>query len=43
MRQGCPLASYLLIIVAEVMNAMIVEEIDNGNVRGIHLPIDGRQ
>ena len=42
-RQGCPLAPYLFIIVAEVLNAMVTQELREGRVQGISLPFEGRQ
>jgi hypothetical protein len=37
-RQGCPLAPYLFLIVVEVMNAMVKSEVASGAIRGITLP-----
>ena len=42
-RQGCPLAPYLFLIVAEVLNAMVSQEMRAGRVQGISLPFKGRQ
>lgn len=42
-RQGCPLAPYLFIIVIEALNTMIREETRRGNVKGILLPENERQ
>ena len=42
-RQGCPLAPYLFIIVAEVLHAMVTQEMREGRVQGISLPFEGRQ
>jgi hypothetical protein len=42
-RLGCPLAPYLFLLVAEVMNAMIKKEVEAGVVKGIRLPFEGRQ
>jgi hypothetical protein len=42
-RQGCPLAPYLFLIVAEVMNAMVKSEVASGLIRGITLPDGTRQ
>jgi hypothetical protein len=42
-RQGCLLAPYLFLIVAEVMNVMIKAEVDVGLVKGIKLPVEDRQ
>lgn len=40
-RQGCPLAPFLFFIVAEVLNAMVKNEVRRGAVRGITLPAPG--
>jgi hypothetical protein len=37
-RQGCPMAPYLFLVVAEVMNAMIKMAASTGMVKGINLP-----
>jgi hypothetical protein len=37
-RQGCPLAPYLFLIVAEVLNAMVKQRMVMGEVKGIKLP-----
>jgi exonuclease III len=37
-RQGCPLAPYLFLIVAEVLNAMVKRGMEIGEVKGIKLP-----
>jgi hypothetical protein len=42
-RQGCPLAPYLFLIVAEVLNAMVKIEVHEGIVKGIALPVENRQ
>jgi hypothetical protein len=42
-RQGCLLAPYLFLVVAEVLNAMVKREVDEGRIRGIDLPFEGRQ
>jgi hypothetical protein len=42
-RQGCPLAPYLFLIVAEVLNNMVLKEVESGNVRSITLPVENRQ
>ena len=42
-RQGCPLAPYLFLIVAEVLNAMVSQEMREGRVQGISPPFEGRQ
>ena len=42
-RQGCPLAPYLFLIVTEVLNAMVSQEMRAGRVQGISLPFEGRQ
>jgi hypothetical protein len=42
-RQGCPLAPYLFLLVAEVLNAMVRKEVKTGTVRGISLPFGNRQ
>lgn len=41
-RQGCPVASYLFLIVSEALNALIKNQVDAGLIKGISLPI-GRQ
>ena len=41
--QGCPLAVYLFLIVAEVLNAMVSQEMRAGRVQSISLPFEGRQ
>ncbi len=44
MRQGCPLAPYLFLIVGETFNAKIYGEQRLGKIEGIHLPmLDRRQ
>jgi hypothetical protein len=43
MQQGCPLAPYLFFIVAEVLNASVKQAEGIGLVKGIQLPIDGKQ
>lgn len=42
-RQGCPLAPYLFLVVAEVLNSMIKEQAKVGAIQGIHLPFDRQQ
>ena len=42
-RQGCPLAPYLFLIAAEVMNAMVKVEVEVGRVKGIKLPSEDLQ
>ena len=42
-RQGCSLAPYLFFIVAEVLNAMVSQEMREGRVRCISFPFEGRQ
>lgn len=42
-RQGCPLAPYLFLIVAEVLNVMVKEGVARGTVKGIRLPEGDRQ
>jgi hypothetical protein len=42
-RQGCPLAPYLFIIAAEVLNMMVKAEVVSGHVKGIELPCGNRQ
>jgi hypothetical protein len=42
-RQGCPLAPYLFLIMAEVLNSMIKIETAAGRIRGIQLPVEDRQ
>jgi hypothetical protein len=37
-RQGCPLAPYLFLIIGEVLNLYIKAEVENGRIRGIILP-----
>jgi hypothetical protein len=41
-RQGCPLAPYLFLIVDEVLNSMVKDEMAEGWIRGITLPVEGR-
>jgi hypothetical protein len=41
--QGCPLAPYLFLVVAEVLNTMMKKEVHEGRIRGIALPFEGRQ
>jgi len=36
--QGCSLASYIFIIVVEVLNAIVKKGVDEGMVQGINLP-----
>jgi hypothetical protein len=40
---GCPLAPYLFLLTAEVLNTMVVEESLVGRVKGIRLPVEDRQ
>jgi hypothetical protein len=42
-RQGCPLAPYLFLVVAEVLNAMVKSEVYRGAILGIKLPMENRQ
>ena len=42
-RQGCPLAPYLFLIVAEALNAMISQEMRAGRIQGISLSFEGCQ
>jgi hypothetical protein len=42
-RQGCPVAPYLFIIAAEVLNIMVMAEMEAGRVKGIELPFGNRQ
>lgn len=42
-RQGCPLAPYLFIIMAEALNVMVKSEVTLGNIKGITLPGNARQ
>jgi exonuclease III len=42
-RQGCPVAPYLFIIAAEVLNIMVMAEMVAGRVKGIELPFGNRQ
>jgi uncharacterized coiled-coil protein SlyX len=37
-RQGCPLAPYLFLIVGEVLNLTLKKEVADGRIRGIRLP-----
>jgi hypothetical protein len=37
-RQGCPLAPYLFLIIAEVLNAMVKQGMTLGDVKGVKLP-----
>lgn len=39
-RQGCPLAPYLFLIVAEVLNFMVKEQARVEAIQGIQLPFD---
>lgn len=41
--QGCPLAPYLFLIVAEVLNVMVKAGTSLRVLKGILLPVDGRQ
>jgi hypothetical protein len=43
MRQGCPLAPYLFLIVGEALNDKIYEEQRVGRIEGIHLPMSDRR
>jgi hypothetical protein len=38
--QGCPLAPYLNLIIAEALNAMVKEELEVGQIQGIKLLIE---
>ena len=42
-RQGWPFASYLFLIMVEVLNAMVVKEMELGVIKGIKLPFMNRQ
>ena len=42
-RQGCPLAPYLFLVVAEVLNAMVKRGMELGHVKGVKLPGDREQ
>lgn len=42
-RQGCPLAPYLFIILADVLNIMVQTEATRGRIRGISLLVEGKQ
>jgi hypothetical protein len=42
-RQGCPLAPYLFLIVGEALNAKIYEEQRLGKIEGICLPMSNRR
>jgi hypothetical protein len=37
-KQGCPLAPYLFLIVGEVLNACVKKEVRVGRIKGINLP-----
>lgn len=37
-RQGCPLAPYLFLIVAEALNATVKSGVSSGTVKGIKFP-----
>ena len=41
--QGCPLAPYLFLLIAKVLNAMVRKEVEIGTVRGISLLFGNRQ
>jgi hypothetical protein len=41
--QGCPLAPYFFLIVAEVLNSMIKIGVVEERIKGITLPVEGRQ
>ena len=41
-RQGCPPAPYLFLVVIEVLNNMVIHEAKAKRVRGISLPINDR-
>lgn len=40
---SCPLAPYLFLIVAEVLNNMVKKGMKGGLVKGVSLPIEDRQ
>jgi hypothetical protein len=42
-RQGCPVAPYLFLIAAEVLNMMVATKVEQGRVKGIELPFRNRQ
>ena len=42
-RQGCLLAPYLFLLVAEVLNAMVKRGMEQGQVKGVKLPGDREQ
>jgi hypothetical protein len=42
-RQGCPIAPYLFLIAAEVLNIMVSAELETGRIKGIELPFRNRQ
>jgi hypothetical protein len=37
-RQGCPLAPYLFLVIGEILNFTIKREVQQGRIQGIHLP-----
>jgi hypothetical protein len=43
MRQGCPHAPYLLLIMGEAFNVKIYEEQRLGRIKGIRLPISNKR
>lgn len=42
-RQGCPFAPYLFIIIAEVLNTMVKNGVEGGSIKGITLRGGSRQ
>jgi hypothetical protein len=42
-RQGCPIAPYLFLLAAKVLNRMVNIELQEGRVKGISLPVEERQ
>lgn len=42
-RQGCPLAPYLFLIVVEVENTMVKKGVEMEVVKGVSLPVQGKE
>lgn len=42
-RQGCPLAPYLFILITEVLNLMVKTEVVGEVIKGIKLPVEDKQ